>query len=272
MTANEFHELFLRELSQNHSMNKYYKFLSARSKGTLTFRKNYFLRRLSYISDHLEHKPESIWDCGCGYGTTALFLAMNGIRVTGSTFEFYSREIERRKAYWNQFGNADLFQVRHENIFDAPPEASSFDAIIVQDTLHHLEPIDDAFDLLARSLRPKGKVIVVDENGQNIIACAKLYVKRGNRRIISIYDEKLEKEILIGNENTRSMAQWGQIAKRHDLAVSDVEYNRLFLPPTYWLISDRAIRTMERFLSSSKLLTKYLFWGLNFTLTKKSPS
>ena len=139
MTVNDFFELFLKELQDTPAMRRYYKFLN--DKTSFEFRKAYFVQRLQYISKQISNQDSTIWDCGCGYGTTALFLAMNGFRVYGTTLEFYFDQIEQRKNYWKQYGNADLFEVDYADVFDNNLNDSTFDYIILQDTLHHIEPL-----------------------------------------------------------------------------------------------------------------------------------
>src|SRR5579883_2102294 len=99
MSPERFFELLLIELEQHKEMQPYYKFLGKRS--SWHFRRNYFLQRLRYIQQHLltGNKDISIWDCGCGYGTTCLFLAMNGVKTFGTTLEFYYDSIQKRMAY-----------------------------------------------------------------------------------------------------------------------------------------------------------------------------
>ena len=206
MTVNDFFELFLKELQDVPAMRGYYKFLN--DKTSFEFRKAYFVQRLQYISKQITNQNATIWDCGCGYGTTALFLAMNGFRVYGTTLEFYFDQIEQRKNYWKQYGNADLFEVDYANIFDNNLNDNSFDYIILQDTLHHIEPLQDALHIFHSILKPQGQLVVAEENGNNIIANLKLFKQRGNKKIITIWDERLQKNILLGNENVRSWKKW----------------------------------------------------------------
>ena len=61
---------------------------------------------------------EAIWDCGCGYGTTCIFLALNGIETYGTTLEFYFETVQKRKEYWSRYGDTSLFTCTYENLFD----------------------------------------------------------------------------------------------------------------------------------------------------------
>lgn len=270
MTPEHFFELFLKELEQREEMHRYYKFLGKAS--SFHFRKNYFLERLRYIASNINDPSKAVWDCGSGYGTTGLFLAMNGIKVHGTTLEFYYESVNERYAYWNQFGNANLFTCSYENLFDAPPPADSYDHIIVQDTLHHLEPIDEALQIFHKALRKGGDIIAIEENGNNIIQNAKLYKYRGNKRIIKQWDEKLQKDILIGNENIRSLKKWGQLMEHNQFKIekASVQYIRYFLPYKYQNANpDELLKQEFTIQKTSKFRKEYFFFGMNFKATKQ---
>ena len=267
MSPEEFFELLLAELKDQPGMWSYYKFLQEGS--SFEFRKAYFLERLRYVWNHFKELPTDTrtWDCGCGYGTTALFLAMNGYAVHGTTLEFYYAFIDGRKAYWSQFGNAELFTCSYENLFDSPPPAGSYDRIIVQDTLHHIEPIGEGIRILKEALSPAGQLVIVEENGSNLVQRAKLYKQRGSKRIITFWDEKLQKEILIGNENIRSLEDWQKLFAACGLRIlpESVSYVRYYLPQWYKGQSAEAVLEKERALqSTSKVRRKFFFFGLNF--------
>lgn len=267
MTPERFFELLLPELESQKEMQPYYKFLGKES--SFHFRRNYFLQRLRYLWNQIQSggQDKSIWDCGCGYGTTCLFLAMNGIPAHGTTLEFYYKIIEARKQYWQQYGDTSLFTASYENLFDNHPTAATYDWIIVQDTLHHLEPINDALKIFHHSLKPGGKILSIEENGNNIIQRLKLYKYRGNKRIITFYDEKLQKEILLGNENIRKLAQWTELFENNGFKIlpDSVNYVRYYLPINY-RFSDpgKLIEQEEKIQQSANLRREYFFFGLNF--------
>jgi SAM-dependent methyltransferase len=270
MSPERFFELMLKELEVHTEMQPYYKFLGKQS--SWHFRKNYFLQRLRYIHKHINDPAAAIWDCGCGYGTTCLFLAMNGVPTYGTTLEFYYDTVQKRKEYWKQYGDTSLFTCTYENLFDNSPAPASYDWIIVQDTLHHLEPINDALQIFNKSLKTGGKVLSIEENGNNVIQRVKLYKYRGNKRIITIWDEKLQKEILIGNENIRSLANWETLFEKNGfrLPASSIEYIRFFLPLHYRFNDPEKLLQRERHIQQKgKLRKEYLFFGLNFVAEKK---
>ena len=269
--VHQFFDSLLEEITLNKQLQGYYRFLQ--SKKMFPFRKAYYLQRLEFIQRSVEKENASIWDCGCGYGTTDIFLALNGHKVYGNTLEYYYEAIEGRLPFWSNIGDVSQLSFDYSNLFDAPPP-EKFDYIIVQDTLHHLEPIDKALAILNSHLHNDGKIIVVEENGRNLIQRAKLFKQRGNKRIISIYDERLKKEILLGNENTRSLEKWELLFYTAGLQIDDdsVTYNRLFFPG-YYHRKNRTIPdvlTREKFLSTNRFLRNFFFFGLNFTASKKN--
>jgi SAM-dependent methyltransferase len=269
MTVNEFFDLFLDELRSNPQLTSYYKMLA--NPASFEFRKAYVVQRLHYILEHLPSKDAAIWDCGCGYGTTAIFLALNGYKVHGTTLEFYYEHIEHRLAYWRQFGDVSGFTYSYENLFDSPPPPASYDHIIIQDTLHHLEPLQDALRIFREALRPGGNLIIVEENGGNVVQSLKLYLRRGNKRIITIYDEQLKKNILLGNENIRDLATWRRELAQQGLHIPNqqVQYIRLF-PPFMFKADNvpQVVAREDRLWRTNSLLKEKLFFGLNFTAGK----
>ena len=274
MSPEQFFELMLKELEVHTEMQPYYKFLGKKS--SWHFRRNYFLQRLRYIKTHLvdSNSPvteKSIWDCGCGYGTTCLYLAMNGIKTYGTTLEFYYDTVQKRKEYWSKYGDTSLFTCTYENLFDNRPAPASYDWIIVQDTLHHLEPIDDALKIFNNSLKKGGKVLSIEENGNNIIQRIKLYKYRGNKRIITIWDEKLQKDILLGNENIRSLDSWERLFEKNGFHVNagSVQYLRYYLPINYRFSDPEKLLAKELHIQKGKgMRREYFFFGLNFIAEK----
>jgi SAM-dependent methyltransferase len=266
MGVDDFFELFLEELRQHKDLWVYYKFLSDPAK--MKFRKAYLCQRLQYIMDHIGPREQTIWDCGCGYGTTALFLAMNGYRIYGTTLEFYFKQIEKRKKFWSRYGNADLFECKYEDLYSSDYK-NSFDTIILQDTLHHLEPIGEAVQILSEALRENGKLLVVEENGSNLIQNVKLLKQRGLNKKVEYYDDQLQKTVVFGDENIRSLAKWKKIFKKSDLQILDssVNYIRLLPPSAFDKGYEKAVKK-EQLLTKQFLLTRYFYFGINFMVVK----
>ena len=116
----------------------------------------------------------------------------------GNTLEFYYDKIGRRLDYWSRYGDVSGFRVEYANLFDMRVPPRSFDAIIAQDTLHHLEPISDALRIFNHSLRQNGKLIVVEENGNNVFINLKNFLKRGFNRVTVYYDESCNRKSCLG--------------------------------------------------------------------------
>ncbi|MBL7924848.1 MAG: class I SAM-dependent methyltransferase [Bacteroidia bacterium] len=265
ITIEKFFELFLKELETQPSLWSYYKFHT--DPGSFEFRKAYFCQRLEYIARHIKKKDSQSWDLGCGYGTSALFLALNGYKVHGTTLEFYFKEIPDRMKYWAQFGEVSGFTYDYEDLFDPSVQRGQFDYIIVQDTLHHLEPLQEALHILHDHLKPEGEMVVIEENGSNIVQSLKLYRQRGNKRIIEYYDERLKKTILLGNENIRSLETWSREMKQQRLAIdqSSVHYVRAYPPFLFNRYGyNKAIEKEQKLWKSSAMARNYFFFGINF--------
>lgn len=270
MTPEKFFELLLKELEGAPELTTYYRILNNPS--SFAFRKAHFLQRLEFVNNAVQDKNARIWDVGCGYGTTALFLALNGFKIYGSTLEFYFKEIEKRIKYWSQFGDVSSFSYGYENLFDMKIEPNSYDVIIVQDTLHHLEPLTDAIEIFGKVLSPKGRIVVSEVNGNNLFERLKFYKQRGNKRIIEIYDEKLQKKILFGNENVRPLKVWKQEFAKHHFSINEdtLQYIRLFPPQ---LIKEHnyteTVKREQSLWRKNNLLKEYFFFGINFIAEKK---
>lgn len=263
LSPENYFALFLKELESSPGLWSYYKFTT--NKSSFLFRKNYFLRRLEYIAQRVGNPGNTIWDIGCGYGTTAIFLALNGYTVNGTTLEFYHAELEKRMTYWASVGDVNKFTYTYENLFDTNVEKRTYDRIIVQDTLHHIEPIVQGLQIIRQSLRPGGQLIAVEENGRNIIQRAMLYLRRGNKRIISMYDQVLKKDILIGNENIRPLDEWRRLFAAAGFTIKEEEYIRLFLPFVWNILPLEKLVPMEKNIwKQNTLLREYAYFGLNF--------
>ena len=266
MSVEEFLELFTKELEVNSDLRHYYRLINNRER--YLWRKAYFEQRLSYVAQKLNPSQKKVWDVGCGYATTSIFLTLNGFSVKSNTLEFYYDKIRNRLDYWSRFGNLDNLQVEYANLFDMPVQNHAFDAIIAQDTLHHLEPIEHALNIFSRSLKPAGRLIVTEENGQSLFIMMKNISKRGFNRISHYYDEKLQKTILFGNENARSLKTWRRLLTRQGFEVPEdnVEYVRLF--PHFFYNENNYMKIPLKEEQAGKdfpLVRNFLFFGINFT-------
>ena len=170
-------------------------------------------------------------------------------------------------------GNTSLFSYKYANLFDEKFPNETFDYIILQDTLHHIEPLDEALKIFHRVLKKNGKIILIEENGDSFIKRLILYKQRGNNRIISVYDEVLGKEILMGNENIRSAETWCHHFHSNGfrLLENSVNFIRL-LPPFFYSEKnfDKTIEKEQKISQRSKFLRNKFFFGLNMVFEKQN--
>jgi len=269
MTLDRFFKYFEEELQENEPLTHYHRFIN--SPKLYEFRKSYLEQRYRFVLNHVEKPNAQIWDVGCGYGTTSILLGLNGHNVLGTTLEYYFDEIKNRLRYWSQYGNMSEVNLEYQNMFDHHPEDESLDYIVAQDTLHHLEPFDKAVEIFHRVLKPDGKIIVSEENGNNIICNIKHFRERGFKRISSYYDERLKKEIIFGNENTRGLSKWKKEFSKGDFEVEEdsVEYIRYYMPGKYdGTNTEEIIEKESRLWKKKPLLRELFFFGMNFTVQK----
>jgi 2-polyprenyl-3-methyl-5-hydroxy-6-metoxy-1,4-benzoquinol methylase len=269
MTVDVFFTHFEDELKLNPKLTDYHRVIN--SPKLYHFRKAYISQRMKYVVSQIDKPGAKIWDVGCGFGTTSILLALNGYEVVGTTLEYYYDEIQERLKYWSQFGDLSKLSFEYKNIFDEAPEKESFDYIVAQDTLHHLEPFADAVKIFYDVLKPGGKIVVTEENDNNIICSVKRFKQRGFKRIKTIYDERLQKDILIGDENTRTLKQWRKefSIKPFKFDESSLDYVRYYLPKKYDGTNTEEIRAAERKLwKESRWKREYMFFGINFSILK----
>jgi len=266
LSVEQFYSLLIEEIKQYPQLQGYYRFLSEPSKEL--WRKAYFCQRLEYISKQIIGH-DNIWDIGCGYGTTGIFLALNGYKVHGSTLEYYFKEIPERISFWSQHGDVSGFTYDYADLYDSKAE-NLYNAIIVQDTIHHTEPIEQALMIMWKALNHGGRVLSIEENGKNIIQRAKLYKQRGNKRIIEIYDERLNKKILLGNENIRSLSQWRKLFEQAGFSIENdsIDYVRVLPAKLFGNEYETSIAKEGRLWRSNALLRDYFFFGLSFCAKK----
>jgi len=268
MNTQEFFNLLQEEIKTDSELKKYYNLSD--NQRLFEFRKAYFCQRMEYLINQISNPNAFIWDCGCGFGTISFFLAMNGIKSHGTTIgDHYFNGIKRRINFWNKYGDTSLFTYSYENLFDISPTPNTYNYIILQDTLHHLEPIQEVFDIFHKALKSEGKIILLEANGSNIIHRIKLYCQRGNKKIIEKYDEYLGKNLLYGNENYRSIEKWKKELQNGGFSIDQTQYIKFLLPFFYTgKNTDNLIKLEQKLSKDSPFLRKYFFFGLNFVAVK----
>jgi len=271
MDVQNFMALFEKELETNSRLHAYYRFHSDRKR--YWFRKAYFEQRLEYIAGQTKGTGLQIWDAGCGFATSAIYLALNGHQVYGDTLEYYSGGIGERLAYWGQHGDLRQLEVKHENIFHHAHSGQTYDVILVQDTLHHLEPVQEALDLFYLMLRPGGRLVVVEENGDSLFIRAKNMRIRGFKRKGMYHDGLTGTSVPFGNENARGRKAWFRLlaSAGFDTKNPDLEFIRI-LPPFLFNEKNHADRMQwERKIGRDcRVIRKFFYFGMNFTVTRPS--
>ncbi len=269
MNIEDFFKLFEEELRQNKALTNYHRFTNEES--LYSFRKSYLEQRYNYVLKNISKNNSLIWDVGCGYGTTSFLLAAMGHSIIGTTLEYYFEQIENRLEYWSKYIDVSKIKFEYNTIFDTNYPKEHFDYILAIDTLHHIEPFSKSVHLFHNVLKLDGTIVICEENGSNIINRIKNFKQRGFKRITTMYDERLNKEILFGNENTRSLKKWQQEFTVAPFVVNkeSIEYIRMFLPSKYKKksVSD-IIQTEQSLWKKHSLIREYLFFGLNFTVNK----
>ena len=269
MDVPTFMSLFDKELEINRQLHSYYRLGSDRKR--YWFRKAYFEQRLQYVADHTTGTGLHIWDAGCGYGTSSIFLALNGHRVYGNTLEYYSDVFRDRLEYWGQHGDLESLEMKHENVFHHAPPGRTYDVILVQDTLHHLEPVHEALVLFYRLLRSGGKLIVVEENGSSLFIRAKNLRIRGFKRKGICHDARTGESIPFGIENAMGMKAWFILLESagFNCESPDLEFIRLFPPFLIRQDNYQRILQLERKIGRNyRVIRKFFYFGMNFTVTR----
>lgn len=269
MSVAEFFDLFEEELKANSELTGYHRLVN--SEKMYDFRKAYMEQRLQFVADRVGDEPAKVWDVGCGFGTTAFFLALNGHDVTGTTLEYYYEGISKRRKYWERFGDLSKLRFEYKNIFSEEHPSEKYDFVVAQDTLHHLEPFSEAVKIFHKVLKPNGKIVVSEENGSNVITQLRHIKERGFKRVVEVYDEKLEERFLLGNENTRSLKKWRKefSIMPFEFDEESIEYIRYFFPGKFRKSSrDEIIERERKIWRKSALKREYFFFGINFVINK----
>lgn len=111
-----------------------------------------------------------VLDAGCGPGWTSAFFARMGYRVTGFDLASDMVTLAERRAAREGVGAQCEFVVADSETFDFPPE---FDAVVVYDTLHHVQREDLVLRNCFRALKPGGKILIAEPgflHGQRAVA------------------------------------------------------------------------------------------------------
>lgn len=126
-------------------------------------------------------RPVTALDCGCGYGTEALLLGLEGVTVTGvdavpervaiakSRVPFYERRTERPLGV--DYVSADILR-----FLEKGPQV---DIIWALEAISHIHPLEAFLALACDRLNPGGFLVTSDPNALNPLARYRAYRIRG---------------------------------------------------------------------------------------------
>lgn len=100
-----------------------------------------------------------VLDAGCGPGWTSTFLARMGYVVTGFDLAPDMITIAEKRALREGVQGQCTFCVADSEAFEFPPE---YDAVVVYDTLHHVQKEDAVLQNCFRALKPGGKIVLAE--------------------------------------------------------------------------------------------------------------
>lgn len=118
------------------------------------------LRDFAAVIEFLD-LPEGarVLDAGCGPGWTSAFLARMGYSVMGFDIAPDMVTLAERRAAREGVGEQCVFVAADSEAFDFPPE---FDAVVVYDTLHHVQREDLVLQNCFRALKLGGRIVLAE--------------------------------------------------------------------------------------------------------------
>jgi len=158
-------------------------------------------------------KPGSlILDAGCGEGYWGRMLASHGYKTVGIDL---SKEVIKRAAKKAVPGQSFLVG----NLLKRLPVKKDFDGVICGCILHHFPDKNDlntVFYNLARCLKYKGKIILVEPNGSNPIVSIS---RKIGRFLVHHYSQDIATE----NETMHSLKTYLNLLEKNGFRVLRVE-------------------------------------------------
>lgn len=127
--------------------------------------------RDTIIEQASKHKGGRILEIGCGVGWLSLELARAGMNVIG--IDLSSTKIAVARDYYNRIKKEEKFSGSIEYIVDSIHNvdfpASSFDAIVAWDSLHHIPDIPRLIKKIELWLKDNGDFMVCEHMGSNFL-------------------------------------------------------------------------------------------------------
>ena len=173
-----------------------------------------------------------VLDLGCGYGSTARYLAANyGCAVTGTNIS--ERELELARERSNEAGLDHLLSFEYEDFHSLQYSDDSYDVVWSQEAFLHAVDKTAVLSECRRVLRPDGALIFTD-----------ILVRRGTPEADRerIYDRVKSPDMWDLEDYTNALA-------RLDLPVSRVEDWSQHVARSYGWVRDRLQENREALLS-----------------------
>ncbi len=136
---------------------------------------------------------ERVLEVGCGMGRYTYILAEKGVRVEG--LDLSPELLERMRAH--NPGDYEI-PLHGFDLLESPPELyGQFDAVIGFFVLHHVHDLEASFDMIAKLVRPGGRVAFLEPNPYNPLYYVQILVTKemsweGERGMLKMKREHLE--------------------------------------------------------------------------------
>ena len=161
-------------------------------------------------------------DFGGGFGMDSIFLASLGYRVT--FYEVSTHHIAIAKfiaqKYAAQAGPLDIQFVCVRK--DPPP--TGFDAVLLDEVAHHIEPVTDAFDTAARMLKPGGSLFLLEPNFLSLPVQLYFFRVRGFKVVGLQWDIETGEVRPLGREHIRLASDWAAQAGKFGFRLTESSY------------------------------------------------
>jgi 2-polyprenyl-3-methyl-5-hydroxy-6-metoxy-1,4-benzoquinol methylase len=233
------------QATDSESLRRYYRgMLAPAGSAALRFRALFFAMRLQPVLTYIQRAPEPphILDLGCGYGLESTLLSQAGARVWA--IDTASEKIAEARR--QQSGKSLDLRYDTASLFDFHPDVQ-FDAVYSSATLHHIEPVGQAIQVIADLLKPGGWFFLSDENGYSPVQQLAVQRRIGwtSPRYVTRTDPTTGLTQPYGHENIRAPFQWSGHMRRAGLQPRFIKYCRQ-LPPLNW--------PLEQLVRSERLL------------------
>lgn len=216
--------------------------------GTGAYDKMIMNTRLEEIINFISkgNKPK-ILDVGCGVGNESLLFSHLGANVLGIDIdkEKLACALERAEVHDNVLsGRQGECMFECVNLLDLGLE-NHFDAVWMQESLHHLEPRHEIVDKIPRLIKERGLIVISETNAFNPFVQIVLIKKRGLRFVVE-FEDQAGNSVAFGNERILTPGHLRRILKEVDLNVLSMRRFRVLPRFIARAIGSKASRFIEK--------------------------